>query len=68
MALAYQHFHAMAFKWFPCLFPTRQWHICTQPRHRAAQWAASGAVPCAPQPLELVSLTSPGAALPLPAL
>lgn len=61
MALVYQLFHAMAFKWFPCLFPMSQWHICTQP-------AASSAVPRALWPLELVPRASPGAALPLPAL
>lgn len=31
MALVYQHFHTMAFKWFLCLFHMSQWHICTQP-------------------------------------
>lgn len=68
MALVYQRFHAMAFKWFPCLFPMSQWHICAQPRRGAGRWAASSAVPRALRPLELVPLTSPGAALPLPAL
>lgn len=57
MALVYQHFHTMAFKWFPCLFPMSQWHI----------WASS-AVPRALRPPELVPRASPGAALPLPAL
>lgn len=68
MALVYQRFHAMAFKWFPCLFPMSQWHICAQPRRGAGRRAASSAVPHALRPLELVPLTSPGAALPLPAL
>lgn len=57
MALVYQHFHTMAFKWFPCLLPMSQWHI----------WASS-AVPRALRPLELVPHAGPGAALPLPAL
>lgn len=68
MALVYQRFHTMAFKWFPCLFPMSQWHICAQPRRGAGRRAASGAVPRALRPLELVPLASLGAALPLPAL
>lgn len=68
MALVYQRFHAMAFKWFLCLFPMSQWHICAQPRRGAGRRPASGAVPRALWPLELVPLASPRAALPLPAL
>lgn len=52
MALVYQLFHSMAFKWFPCLFPMSQWRICTQ-------LAASSAVPRALRPLELVPRASP---------
>lgn len=32
VSLVYQRFHTMAFKWFPCLFPKSQWHMCAQRR------------------------------------